>query len=80
MPSIEKSEAFGVVQLEAMLYSLPIVSTKIPGSGVDWVNADGVSGITVEPKMNMQSQRQSINYYQMILYDIALARMLTIDF
>ncbi|BDY50463.1 TPA: glycosyltransferase family 4 protein [Escherichia coli] len=60
MPSIEKSEAFGVVQLEAMLYSLPIVSTKIPGSGVDWVNADGVSGITVEPK-NEHAIAEAIN-------------------
>lgn len=50
MPSIEKSEAFGVVQLEAMLYHLPIVSTRIKGSGVDWVNSNGISGITVEPK------------------------------
>ncbi|MFJ5853207.1 glycosyltransferase [Enterobacter cancerogenus] len=50
MSSIEKSEAFGVVQLEAMLYGLPIVSTKIAGSGVDWVNQDGISGITVQPK------------------------------
>lgn len=50
MSSIEKSEAFGVVQLEAMLYGLPIVSTQIAGSGVDWVNQNGVSGITVQPK------------------------------
>ena len=28
----------------------PVVSTRIPGSGVSWVNADGVSGITVKPE------------------------------
>lgn len=49
MSSIEKSEAFGVVQLEAMSNALPVVSTRIKGSGVDWVNLDGVSGLTVEP-------------------------------
>nr|WP_234480108.1 glycosyltransferase [Erwinia sp. S38] len=50
MSSIEKSEAFGVVQLEAMSNSLPVVSTRIVGSGVDWVNLDGESGLTVEPR------------------------------
>jgi rhamnosyl/mannosyltransferase len=50
LPSIEKSEAFGVVQIEAMSFAKPVVATKIKGSGVDWVNEDGISGINVEPK------------------------------
>lgn len=50
MSSVEKSEAFGVVQLEAMSHALPVVSTRIPGSGVDWVNLHGVSGLTVAPR------------------------------
>ena len=50
MPSIEKSEAFGVVQIEAMAFGKPIVSTNILGSGVPWVNKDGYSGKVVEPK------------------------------
>ena len=28
----------------------PVVATKIPQSGVSWVNRDGVSGINVEPE------------------------------
>jgi rhamnosyl/mannosyltransferase len=28
----------------------PVVATKIPGSGVSWVNAHKESGINVEPK------------------------------
>jgi glycosyltransferase involved in cell wall biosynthesis len=48
LPSVMKSEAFGVVQIEAMSFSKPIVATRIKGSGVDWVNKDGVSGINVE--------------------------------
>ncbi|MGZ2369849.1 glycosyltransferase [Ancylomarina sp. YFZ004] len=50
MPSIEKSEAFGVVQIEAMAFGKPIVSTNIHGSGVPWVNKDNVSGKVVSPK------------------------------
>ena len=50
LPSIEKSEAFGIVQIEAMSFGKPIVATKIKGSGVDWVNKDGFSGVNVEPK------------------------------
>lgn len=47
LPSVERSEAFGVVLPEAMSYGLPIVATDIAGSGVPWVNEHGVSGINV---------------------------------
>lgn len=48
MSSIEKSEAFGIAQIEAMGFGKPIVATKIPNSGVSWVNEDGVSGLNVD--------------------------------
>lgn len=49
-PSIEKSEAFGVVQLEAMSVGTPIVTTDIKGSGVPWVNKHMCSGLVCKPK------------------------------
>jgi len=50
LPSIYKSEAFGLVQAEAMYFGKPIVSTDIEGSGVSWVNQNGVTGLVVPPK------------------------------
>ena len=50
LPSITKAEAFGVVMLESMAFSKPIVSTNIPESGISWVNKNNISGIQVEPK------------------------------
>ncbi|MDY0933027.1 glycosyltransferase [Chryseobacterium sp. CFBP8996] len=50
MSSIEKTEAFGIVQIEAMCLSKPIISTKIEGSGVSWVNQNGITGINVNIK------------------------------
>lgn len=50
LPSIWKTEAFGIVQIEAMSLGKPVVATEIPGSGTSWVNEDGVSGLNVEPE------------------------------
>ena len=49
LPSVLKTEAFGIVQVEAMSCGKPVVATTIPGSGVSWVNQGGISGENAAP-------------------------------
>lgn len=47
-PSITKNEAFGLALAEGMYYEKPAVTFTIPGSGVNYVSLNKVTGIEVE--------------------------------
>ena len=47
-PSITKNEAFGLALAEGMYYKKPAVTFTIPGSGVNYVSLNRVTGIEVE--------------------------------
>jgi rhamnosyl/mannosyltransferase len=48
LPSTQKTECYGLVQVEAMLSGVPVVNTSLP-TGVPWISQDQYTGLTVPP-------------------------------
>ena len=49
LPSLERTEAFGVALLEAMRCGKPVIASDIPGSGTGWLLRSSQAGLTVPP-------------------------------
>ncbi|HQF57477.1 MAG TPA: glycosyltransferase [Candidatus Magasanikbacteria bacterium] len=58
LPSIFKTEAFGIVLIEAMSQGIPLISTEL-GTGTSYVNIDAETGYVVE-KDNVEKLKQAI--------------------
>jgi len=50
LPSIERTEAFGMVLLEAMTCGKATIVSNVPGSGMGWVVDEGETGLLVQPE------------------------------
>lgn len=50
LPSVERSEMYGMAQIEAMAFGKPLVVTRIPRSGTRYIVKDGITGLTVPAK------------------------------
>lgn len=59
LPSVEQSEAFGLVQLEAMACGKPVVCTQL-NNGVNVVNQAGVTGLAV-PARDPMALAEALN-------------------
>ncbi|WP_459616154.1 glycosyltransferase [Bordetella sp. 2513F-2] len=71
LPSHLRSEAYGMVLVEAAMLGRPLVSCEI-GSGTSFVNADGESGLVVPP----EDERALADAMNALLDDEGLARRL----
>lgn len=58
-PSITRNEAFGIALAEGMYFGRPAVTFTIPGSGVNYVSLDGVTGIEC-PNMDTKAFAQAM--------------------
>lgn len=68
-PSVERSEAFGISILEAHASARPVVATRL-GTGVEYANLDGETGINVAPR-DAHALAEGINA---LLHDAARRR------
>jgi rhamnosyl/mannosyltransferase len=56
---VEKSETYGIVQIEAMACEKPVICTEI-GTGTSFINQNGMTGLVVPPR-DPDALAQAIN-------------------
>lgn len=61
LPSVEKSEAFGIVQVEAMAFGTPLLTSYL-GNGVNEVGIDGETGLFFKNK-NSKDLAEKIEFF-----------------
>lgn len=60
LASCERTEAFGVVLLEAMAHAKPCIVSNLPGSGMSWVVSSSGSGLCHLPPGDAPAWRQAL--------------------
>ena len=60
LPSLDKSESYGMSIVEAMSFGLPLVTTNLADSGITWLNQHDKTGICVEPNSPNQLNQSII--------------------
>lgn len=63
-PSISNNEAFGITQLEAMVYGKPVINTNLP-TGVPVVSIHNETGYTIPIKDSIALKQAIISIYAM---------------
>jgi glycosyltransferase involved in cell wall biosynthesis len=63
LASRERTEAFGMVLLEAMTHSRPCIGSNLPGSGLPWVVTQANAGLLAEPE-DIPSWKMAISQLQ----------------
>jgi glycosyltransferase involved in cell wall biosynthesis len=63
LPSIARSEAFGLVACEAMACGVPVITTEI-GTGTSFYNLQGQTGKIIPPKDAMEISRAIMDLFR----------------
>ncbi|MDI6868643.1 MAG: glycosyltransferase [Coprothermobacterota bacterium] len=63
LPSIARSEAFGLVAIEAMACGVPVITTEI-GTGTSFYNLHGQTGLVIPPKDAMELSKTIMDLFR----------------